>query len=118
MSHFARVIDGVVTDVIVADQDFINNGHAGDPAQWIETCNRTRSGIHLDGGVPLRKNYASIGDAYDVERDAFIPPPAFASWVLDEFKCIYQAPVAYPEDGKNYRWDEDNQVWIERPALT
>jgi hypothetical protein len=118
MSHFARVIDGQVVEVIVADLEFINSGSAGDPAQWIETCNRTRSGTHMDGGTPLRKNYASIGDTYDVGRDAFIPPPAFPSWVLNEDKCIYEAPVAYPTDGKNYRWDEDNQVWIERPALT
>ena len=71
MSHFARVIDSVVVEVIVADQSFINAGHAGDPATWIQTCNRTRGGVHLDGGTPLRKNYAAVGDTYDAARDAY-----------------------------------------------
>lgn len=118
MSHFARVIDSVVVEVIVADQSFINAGHAGDPATWIQTCNRTRGGVHLDGGTPLRKNYAAVGDTYDAARDAFIPPPAFPSWVLNESKCVYEAPVPVPDDGKLYQWDEAAGSWQEVTPLS
>ena len=118
MSHFARVVNGLVTEVIVADQDFIDSGHAGDPAEWIRTCNHTHGGQHDSGGIALRKNYAAVGDTYDVTRDAFISPPAFPSWVLNEQTCQYQAPIPLPEDGKLYQWDEAQGNWREIQPLT
>lgn len=124
MAHYAKVENGVVTQVIVAEQDFINSGAVGDPATWIQTSYNTRGGIHYgqdgqpDGGVALRKNYAGIGYTYDAQRDAFIPPKPFESWVLNEDTCNWDAPVAMPEDGKRYTWDEATTNWVEVPAIT
>jgi hypothetical protein len=61
----------------------------------------------------LRKNYAGIGYTYDAGRDAFIPPKPYASWVLNETTCLWDAPVAYPDDGKRYSWDEATTSWVE-----
>lgn len=81
------------------------------------TCKRTSyntyGGVHSLGGTPFRKNYAGIGYTYDEARDAFIPPQPFASWTLDENRCLWQPPVPYPNDEKLYEWDEDNQQWVE-----
>ena len=117
MSHFAKVEKGIVTQVIVADQDVIDSGMFG--AGWVQTSYNTRGGIHYgqdgqpDGGVDLRKNYAGIGYAYDAARDAFIAPQPFPSWVLNEQSCQWEAPVPMPTDGKRYAWDEDAKAWIE-----
>lgn len=119
MSHFAKVENGIVTQVIVAEQDFIDSGAVGDPAAWIQTSYNTRGGVHYgatgepDGGVPLRKNYAGVGHIYDAARDAFYEPRPYPSWTLNETSCLWQAPVAYPDNGKNYVWDEPNRSWIE-----
>lgn len=79
---------------------------------WKRTSYNTLGGVHSGGGVPFRKNYAGIGYSYDEERDAFIPPrPKFVSWVLNEESCLWEAPVAKPNDGFHYEWDELNQVW-------
>ena len=78
-----------------------------------QTSYNTHGGQHLLGGTPLRKNYAGIGYTYDASKDAFIPPKPFNSWVLDETTCWWEAPVAYPSDGKEYDWDEDNTQWVE-----
>jgi hypothetical protein len=111
MSHFARVTaQGVVEQVIVAEQDFINT--LPDASSWIQTSYNTHGGQHPEGR-PLRKNYAGIGYTYDPVRDAFIPPKPFASWVLNEDTCLWDAPVTYPTDGKIYQWNEDQQNWIE-----
>jgi hypothetical protein len=112
MSHFAKVENGYVTQVIVAEQDFINSGHVGDSTQWIQTSYNTQGGVHTLGGTPLRKNYAGIGYSYDSERDAFIPPKPFASWVLNEDTCLWDAPVARPDDGKAYTWNEETTSWV------
>ena len=88
MAHFARVENGVVTQVIVIDQETLNTGHWGDPASWVQTSYNTQGGVHSLGGTPLRKNYAGIGYTYDSVRDAFIPPKPFPSWVLDEITCL------------------------------
>ena len=81
-----------------------------------QVCKRTSyntiGGIHTNGGVPFRKNYAGIGYTYDAARDAFIPPRPYASWLLDEDTCLWGAPVPYPEDGERYTWDEDQQQWV------
>ena len=114
MSHFAKVIDGIVTEVLVIEQDVIDTGLFGDPALWVQTSYNTYGGQHPEGR-PLRKNYAGVGFTYDAERDAFIPPQPFASWTLNENTCLWNAPVAYPNDGKPYYWDEDTLSWIEVP---
>ena len=120
MAHFAQINEeNIVTQVIVAEQDFINTGAVGDPSKWIQTSYNTRAGVHYgpdglpDSGVALRKNYAGIGYTYDAGRDAFIPPKPFASWILDEETCIYTPPVAMPTDGKMYVWNETTTSWDE-----
>jgi len=113
MSHFAQVIDGIVTQVIVIEQDVVDTGHFGDPATWIQTSYNTYGGQHRLGGTPLRKNYAGIGYTYDVGRDAFIPPKPFESWTLNEDTCQWDSPVVYPTDGKMYIWNESIINWEE-----
>jgi hypothetical protein len=106
MGHFAKVLDGVVQQVIVAEPDFFKSFVDSSPGQWLQTSYNTRGGVHLLGGTPLRKNYAGIGYAYDKQRDAFIPPKPYASWKLNEQTCLWDSPVPHPTDGKTYRWVE------------
>lgn len=113
MSHFARVENGVVTQVIVAEQDVIDSGLFG--TGWVQTSYNTHGGQHPEGR-PLRKNYAGIGHTYDAARDAFIPLQPFPSWVLSEDTCLWNAPTPIPEDGKKYTWDESTTSWVEAPA--
>ena len=110
MSHFAKVIDGIVTEVLVIEQDVIDTGLFGDPALFVQTSYNTHGGQHPEGR-PLRKNFAGVGFTYDAERDAFIQPKPFPSWVLDEESCLWNAPVPYPEDGKHHFWDEETLSW-------
>jgi hypothetical protein len=118
MSYFAKVEDGVVTDVIAADQDYIDNHTDG---TWVQTSYNTRGGKHYDpetgkedSGTPLRKNYAGLGYIYDSVRDVFYAPQPYPSWTLDEDTCYWEPPVAYPdEDDKFYKWDEDTTAWVE-----
>lgn len=116
MAHYAQITDCIVTQVIVAEQEVIDSGLFGDG--WIQTSYNTRGDIHYgpdgepDNGVALRKNYAGIGFTYDAERDAFIPPQPFSSWVLNEITCLWEPPVPYPEDGLLYVWDEEQLNWI------
>lgn len=114
MTHFAKVENGTVTQVIVAEQGFVNTQEG----TWVQTSYNTRGGIHYspetgepDGGLALRKNYAGIGYTYDADRDAFYAPQPYPSWVLDETSFIWEAPVAYPDDGERYIWNEDTQQW-------
>jgi hypothetical protein len=109
MAHYAKIEDGFVTNVIVAEQDFIDTQEG----QWVQTSYNTYGGQHTLGGTPLRKNYAGIGHTYDSTRDAFIPPAPYASWVLNEDTCMWEAPVVYPDDGKIYTWDESTTNWVE-----
>jgi hypothetical protein len=121
MSHFAEINNNrIVQRVIVADQDFIDSGAVGDPNNWVQTSYNTRGGVHYapnshepDGGVALRKNYAGIGYTYDESRDAFIAPKNYPSWILDNDTCRWNAPTPYPDDGKNYSWNEDTTSWKE-----
>jgi hypothetical protein len=113
MSHFAKVNNGTVEQVIVAEPEFFTTFVDSSPGEWIQTSYNTRGGVHANGGTPLRKNYAGIGYTYDRVRDAFIPPKPYASWILNEDTCLWDAPVAYPDDGKNYSWDEATTNWIE-----
>ena len=111
MAHFAKVIDGIVVDMIVADQDVIDSGMFGDG--WVQTSYNTYGGQHPEGR-PLRKNYAGVGFTYDAQRDAFIAPQPFISWTLEEDSCLWIAPIAYPTDGKQYYWDEPTTSWVEQ----
>ena len=114
MAHFAKVENGVVTQVIVIEQDVLNLGHWGDPASWVQTSYNTSGGVHAQGGTPLRKNFAGIGYTYDAGRDAFIPPKPFASWLLNESTCQWNAPTPMPvEEGKMFKWDEPTTSWVE-----
>ena len=112
MSHFAKVVDSIVTKVIVAEQDFFDTFIDDSPGEWIQTSYNTYGGQHPEGR-PLRKNYAGVGFTYDKDKDAFIPPQPFVSWVLNEKTCLWEAPVAYPEDGKLYIWNETITNWTE-----
>ena len=112
MAHFAKVIDGIVTEVLVIEQDVIDTGLFGDPTLFIQTSYNTQGGQHPEGR-PLRKNYAGIGFTYDAVRDAFYAPQPFPSWVLDEDTCYWGAPIPYPNDGKRYTWDEATLAWVE-----
>ena len=112
MAHFAKVENGVVTTVIVIDQETLNTGHWGDPSLWVQTSYNTLAGQHPEGR-PLRKNYAGIGFTYDSVRDAFIPPKPYASWVLNESTCQWDAPTPMPTDNKRYTWDEPTTAWVE-----
>lgn len=107
MAHFARVHNGVVMEVIVAEPDFV---HTLDGV-WYQTSYNTEGGVHKLGGSPLRKNFASVGGTYDADKDAFIPVKPFNSWVLDGKTCLWQAPTAMPDDGNTYYWDEENTQW-------
>ena len=114
MSHFAKVENGIVTQVIVIEQDVLDTGMWGDPSQWVQTSYNTIGGQHRLGGIPLRKNYAGLGYVYDSVRDAFYAPQPFASWILNEDTCIWEAPIPMPAltEGIFYTWDEDTLSWV------
>ena len=111
MSHFARVEGGIVSIVIVAEQDHIDT--LPDKEFWIKTSYNTRGGVHKLGGTAFRKNFAGIGYKYDEERDAFIEPKPYNSWILNEDACVYESPTPHPTDGKAYEWNEDLVEWSE-----
>lgn len=122
MGHFAKIVDGKVVSVIVAEKEFFDTFVDSSPGQWLRTSYNMRGGVHYepDSDTPkadqsqaLRKNYAGIGYTYDAQRDAFIPPSPFPSWVLNEDTCLWGAPVAMPTEGGPYRWDEPTLAWVE-----
>ena len=128
MAHFAKVQNGIVTRVIVAEPEFFDNFVDDSPGRWVKTSYNMRGGVYYDPatGEPAadqsviaddearqRKNYAGKGYTYDATRDAFIPPQPFASWTLNETSCLWEAPVAYPDDGNMYTWDEETTNWVE-----
>jgi hypothetical protein len=78
---------------------------------WVQTSYNTHGGVHDNGGTPLRKNHAGIGYTYDEDRDAFIPKKLFNSWILNEDTCLWNAPVAYPQDDNKYSWNESTLTW-------
>lgn len=117
MAHFAKVNNGIVEQVIVAEPNFFDTFVDSSPGEWIQTSYNTRGGQHPEGR-PLRKNYAGVGYTYDRARDAFIPPQPYASWVLNEDTCLWDAPVARPEDGKVYDWDEATTSWVVREVTS
>ena len=103
MAHYAKVENNIVTQVIVAEAEFFDTFVDSSPGIWIETS--------YNGTI--RKNYAGMGMTYDSARDAFIPPQTHASWTLNESTCIWEPPVAYPDDGKEYTWNEATTNWKE-----
>lgn len=122
MAHFAKVVDGIVTQVIVAEPEFFETFVDTSPGEWVQTSYNTRGGVHYnpetnqpseDQTKALRKNYAGIGYTYDRTNDCFVPPKPFPSWTLNTETCLWNAPVPYPQDGKSYRWDEPTTSWIE-----
>jgi hypothetical protein len=116
MSHFAKIENGIVTDVIVAEKDFIDSGAVGDPNSWVQTSYNTRGGIHYgedglpDGGVALRGNYAGIGSIYNKTVDVFYIPQPFPSWNLNTTTWTWEAPLPEPTEGI-YSWDEPSLSW-------
>ena len=113
MAHFAKVVDGTVTQVIVAEPEFFQTFVDSSPGEWLQTSYNTYGGQHRNGGTPLRKNYAGVGYSYDRTKDAFIPPKPFASWVLNDDTCLWDAPTPMPTDDKVYEWDETTTSWKE-----
>jgi len=99
MAHYAKIEDDIVTQVVVAEQEYIDTKEG----TWVQTSYN----------ASIRKNYAGIGDTYDSTRDAFIPPQSYPSWVLNEDTCNWEAPVTIPDDGKQYEWNEATTNWVE-----
>ena len=129
MAHYVKVVDGTVVNGIVAEPEFFDTFVDSSPGEWIKTSYNMRGGVYYDPatGEPhadqagmiaadegrQRKNYAGLGYTYDRTRNAFIPPKPYASWTLNEDSCLWEPPVAYPTDGKMYRWDEETTNWVE-----
>jgi hypothetical protein len=112
MSHFAKVVDGKVTQVIVAEPEFFDTFVDSSPGTWLQTSYNTHGNQHPEGR-PLRGNYAGIGFTYDAQNDVFIAPKPYNSWVLNEDTWLWEAPVAMPDDDKTYVWDEETTNWKE-----
>lgn len=128
MAHFAKVVNGIVEEVLVVEQEFINSGALGDPSMWIQTSYNTRGNVHYgqdgapDGGIALRGNYAGLGYTYDAVNDVFIPPPTFPSWVINTTTWTWDPPFPPPPDNDQgpykpakYEWNEEQQNWVEVP---
>jgi hypothetical protein len=117
MSHFVKVCDGKVVTGIVAEKEFFDTFVDSSPGEWIQTSYNTRGGVHYgpdgqpDGGVALRGNYAGIGYTYDQVNDVFYAPQPFASWTLSQTTWLWEPPVAYPDNGEMYAWDEATVSW-------
>lgn len=113
MAHFAKVVDGKVTQVIVAEKEFFDTFVDSSPGEWIQTSYNTKGNQHVLGGVPLRGNYAGIGFIYDKQNDVFYEPQPYPSWALNNQTWIWEAPTPCPQDGKKYGWDEATTSWVE-----
>jgi hypothetical protein len=116
MAHYAKVNNSIVEQVIVAEAEFFETFVDSSPGAWIQTSYNTHGGVHTLGGTPLRKNYAGVGFTYDSALDAFYAPKPYASWTLDVETCLWNAPVSYPDDGKQYTWNEATTSWDLVPA--
>ena len=112
MSHFAKVENGIVTQVIVIEQDVLNTGLWGDPKDWIQTSYNTHGGQHPEGR-PLRANFAGVGYTYDAINDVFYAQQPYPSWILSKTTWTWEAPIARPTDEKPYKWDEATLSWVE-----
>ena len=128
MAHFAKLDQNniVVTVNVVHNNELLIDGVENEQKginflntlfntsdNWKQTSYNTFGGVHKLGGTPFRKNHAAIGYTYDEDRDAFIPKKPFSSWVLNESTCLWEAPVAKPDDGQRYFWNEETTSWDE-----
>ena len=113
MAHYAKVENSLVTQVIVAEPEFFDTFVDSSPGEWIQTSYNTQRGAHLEGGTPLRKNFAGVGMTYDATRDAFYAAQPYPSWTLNETTCIWEAPTPHPTDDLMYSWNEDTLAWVE-----
>jgi hypothetical protein len=112
MSHFAKVLDGKVTQVIVAEPEFFQTFVDSSPGTWLQTSYNTHGNQHPEGR-PLRGNYAGIGYTYDATNDVFYAPQPYSSWILNNTTWTWEAPVAMPTDDKRYKWNESITNWEE-----
>jgi hypothetical protein len=112
MSHFAKVLDGKVTQVIVAEPEFFETFVDSSPGSWIQTSYNTHGNKHPNN-KPLRGNYAGVGFTYDATNDVFYAPQPYASWTLNQSTWLWEAPTPMPTDGKPYSWDEATTSWVE-----
>ena len=112
MAHYAKVNNGIVEQVIVAEADFFDTFVDSSPGTWLQTSYNTHANQHPEGR-PLRGNYAGVGYTYDATNDVFYAPQPYPSWTLNETTWIWEAPVAYPDDGNIYEWDEATTNWVE-----
>jgi len=128
MASFAKLnLENIVEQVIsVHNNELLDNGIESEikgieflktlynepNAIWKQSSYNTNGGVHSNGGTPFRKNHAGIGYTYDSNRDAFIPPKPYNSWVLNETTCLWNSPIAYPNDGQFYKWNEQTLNWI------
>jgi hypothetical protein len=116
MSHFAKLDENNVVVFVTVGREKDDGKEAKLSARtgdvYKQTSYNTRGGVHLLGGTPLRKNFAGLGYTYDADRDAFIPPKPYDSWLLNEDTCLWQSPVPIPNDGQLYEWNEENQEWV------
>jgi len=116
MAHFAELDKNNIVVQVIVGVDEPLDGEAiyteTTRTVWKKTSYNTFAGEHRMGGTPFRKNYAGIGYAYDYDRDAFIPPQPYSSWILDEQTCQWNPPIQYPDDGNPYSWDESTTQWV------
>jgi hypothetical protein len=113
MAHYAKVENGIVMQVIVAEAEFFDTFVDSSPGQWVQTSYNTVGNQHTKGGTPLRGNYAGIGYTYDQTNDVFYPAKPWNSWVLNHSTWTWEAPNPYPADEKIYSWDETIKQWVE-----
>jgi hypothetical protein len=113
MAHFAKVNNGIVQQVIVAEPEFFDTFVDTSPGEWIQTSYNTYGNQHTLGGTPLRGNYAGIGFIYDRTNDVFYAPQPYPSWTLNESTWLWEAPTPYPNDDKKYSWNESTTSWVE-----
>jgi hypothetical protein len=118
MAHWAKLDENnIVINITVGNNADFDEGYewliSNLGGRWVKTSYNTHADTHKDGETPFRKNYAIIGGVYDEERDAFIAPKPYSSWILNEKYCIWEAPIAYPTDDKIYKWNESTLSWNE-----
>ena len=114
MGHFAKVVEGKVVQVIVAEPDFFDTFVDSSAGTWLQTSYNTHGGEHKLGGTPLRGNYAGIGYTYDYTNDVFYAPQPYASWTISAPTWTWEAPTEMPvEEGKRFSWDEPTTSWVE-----
>ena len=116
MGHFAKVLDGKVTQVIVAEPEFFDTFVDSSPGTWLQTSYNTHGGVNTKGGTPLRGNYAGVGYHYDPVADVFYAPQPYASWVLSPKTFSWEAPIAMPKTGGPFMWDEATESWVLVPT--